>query len=103
MENGNNCKGGGLYSWITAVMGWLICAAFCLFLTIKLEAYPNAYDTFFPAVLLILFCNILIFLFVSTRWGQQTKKLFGSVVRVCAGEAIILGGLYILGKYFIGS
>lgn len=89
----------GLAAWFICVAGWLICAGLCLWLTIELEAYPYAYDMFFPAVLLILFCNILVFLFIATRWAMDFRKLSGSVIRVCVGEAIILAGMYALGKY----
>lgn len=89
----------GFMAWLFCVAGWLICAGLCLWLTISLEAYPYAYEMLFPAVLLILFCNILVFLFIATRWAQDIRRLAGSVVRVCAGEAIILAGMYAIGMY----
>lgn len=89
----------GLVAWLVCVAGWLLCAALCLGLTILLEAYPYAYDLFFPAILLILFCNILLFLFIAARWGLILSKLCGAVLRLCAGEAIILAGMYVLGRY----
>lgn len=85
--------------WLISVAGWLACAGLCLWLTLELEAYPYAYDMFFPAVLLILFCNILVFLFIVSRWGQDLGRLAGSVARVCLAEAIILAGMYGLGRY----
>lgn len=96
-------SGNGLLSWSISVLGWLICAALCLLLTLELEAWPYAYDMIFPAILLILFCNILVFLFISSRWAKDIKRLAGSVARVCLGEAIILGGLFLIGKYCIGG
>ena len=93
----------GWLSWAVAVAGWLICAAMCLWLTIALEAWPYAYEVFFPAILLILFCNILVFLFVSTRWANQTARLFGSVARVCIGEGLLLGIIYAAGRFGIGA
>ncbi len=96
-------KGRGWLGWLAAVCGWLVCAMFCLLLTIELEAYPYAYDMIFPAVLLILFCNILVFLFISTRWATQTGKLASSVLRVRLGEGLLLAGLYVLGRYAIGA
>lgn len=93
----------GFAAYAAAVAGWLICAAFCLWLTVELEAWPAAYDMFFPAVLLILFGNIFVFLFISSRWARQTSRLFSSVFRVCLGEAFLLAGMYILGRYFLGG
>ncbi len=89
----------GFVAWVVCVAGWLICAGLCLWLTIALEAYPYAYEMFFPAVLLILFCNILVYLFVATHWANDIRRLLGSVIRVCIGEAIILAGMYALGRY----
>lgn len=94
-------KSAGFLAWAVSVAGWLICAALCLWLTIALEAYPAAYDTFFPAIILILFCNILVFLFITTRWVGNLRRLAGSVLRVCLGEAIILGGMFCMGKYLL--
>ena len=96
-------KATGWLSWAVAVAGWLICAGLCLWLTIALEAWPYAYEVFFPAILLILFCNILVFLFVATRWGSQTRRLFGAVVRVCVGEGLLLLLMYAAGRYGIGA
>ncbi|MBD5626622.1 MAG: hypothetical protein HDQ90_03900 [Desulfovibrio sp.] len=93
----------GWLSWVVAVAGWLICAGFCLWLTIALEAWPYAYEVFFPAILLILFCNILVFLFVATRWASQTRRLFGAVARVCVGEGLLLLLMYAAGRYGIGG
>lgn len=93
----------GWLSWVVSVAGWLICAGLCLWLTIALEAWPYAYEVFFPAVLLILFCNILVFLFVATRWGARTERLFGAVARVCAGEGLLLLLMYAAGRYGIGA
>lgn len=98
-----NSTGKNLLAWAIAVAGWLLCASFCLILTIGLEPYPYAYDMFFPAVLLILFCNILVFLFVSTRWGNSARQLFLAVARVCTGEGLLLCMFYVLGRYAIGS
>ena len=96
-------KATGWLSWAVAVAGWLICAVLCLWLTIALEAWPYAYEVFFPAIVLILFCNILVFLFVATRWGSQTRRLFGAVVRVCVGEGLLLLLMYAAGRYGIGA
>lgn len=94
---------GGWLSWTVSVLGWLVCAGLCLWLTIALEAWPYAYEVFFPAVLLILFCNILVFLFVTTRWGSHTRRLFGAVVRICIGEGLLLLLMYAAGRYGIGA
>lgn len=96
-------QGNGLLAWLVCVLGWVLCAAMCLALTIELENWPQAYDMLFPAILLILFCNILVFLFVASRWGRGKKSLFGSVARVCIGEGLLLGGLYLLGRFAIGG
>lgn len=89
----------GLAAWLVCVAGWLICAGLCLWAAVALEIYPFAYNMFFPAILLVLFCNIFLFLFVAVRWAQDIKRLLNSVLRICAGEAILLGGMYALGKY----
>ena len=88
-------------AWAVSVVGWLTCAALCLWLTIALEPYPAAYETFFPAVLLILFCNILVFIFVTGRWAADLRRLTASVLRVCIGEGIILAGMFCMGKYLL--
>lgn len=93
----------GFWAWLVCVAGWLLCAGLCLWLTIALEAYPYAYDLFFPAILLILFCNILLFLFIATRWAKSLEKLCGAVLRLCAGEAILLAGMYGLGRFLTGQ
>lgn len=103
MDKEEEKSGNGFLSWGISVLGWLICAGLCLWLTLELEAWPYAYDMIFPAILLILFCNILVFLFISYRWARDLKRLAGSVARVCVGEAIILGGLFLMGKYLIGG
>ncbi|MBD5553069.1 MAG: hypothetical protein HDQ44_01895 [Desulfovibrio sp.] len=92
-------KGAGLAAWLISVCGWLLCAGMCLTLTIALEVYPYAYEVFFPAILLILFCNILVFLFIVSRWGPALSRLWRAVARVCVGEAIILAGMYGLGRF----
>ena len=55
------------------------------------------------AIVLILFCNILVFLFVATRWASQTRRLFGAVARVCVGEGLLLLLMYAAGRYCIGA
>lgn len=91
------------FSWLLCVGGWLCCAFLCLWLMVELEAWPAAYDMFFWAIILILFCNIFLFLFVSTRWGKAVKNLFFAVSRICVGEGLILGIFYLLGRFAIGS
>lgn len=89
-------------NWLIATCGWLVCAAICLWLTILLEEFPKAYDILFPAVLVMLFGNIFVFLFIASRWGNRTPMLINAVSRVCAGELLLLGGLYCLGRFAIG-
>ena len=96
-------KATGWLSWAVAVAGWLICAGLCLWLTIALEAWPYAYEVFFPAILLILFCNSLVVLFVATRGASETRRLFGAVARVCVGEGLLLLLMYAAGRYGIGA
>lgn len=84
---------------MACIAGWLACAGMCLWLTLELEAYPYAYDMFFPVILLILFCNIFLFLFIAARWAAQASRLYGSVARLCAAEAIILAGMYGAGRW----
>lgn len=96
-------SGRSLLAWLICVGGWLLCAAMCLALTIELEKWPLAYDMLFPAVLLILFCNILVFLFVASRFGNAAKLLFAAVGRICIGEGLLLAGFYLLGRYAIGG
>lgn len=100
-DMGSGSGRAGFAAWAVSVAGWLVCAAMCLWLTIALEVYPAAYDIFFPAILLILFSNILVFLFVTTRWAANLRRLAGSVVRVCVGEGIILAGMFGMGKYLM--
>lgn len=94
-------KAPGFMAWLYCLAGWLICAGLCLWFTVEMEAYPAAYDMFFPAVLLILFCNILLFLFVAVRWAQSLGKLGCAIARICLGEGLFLAGMYLLGRFFI--
>lgn len=94
-EAGRNWLG-----WLFSVGGWLVCAGMCLETTILLEAWPAGYDALFPAILLIIFCNVFVFLFIAARWGSRLKTLAAAVVRVCAGEGLFLAGIYALGRYF---
>lgn len=87
------------YAIVTA--GWLACAVLCLALYIKLEAFPKAYEVFFPAILLMLFGNIFIFLFIASRWSKDTKRLASSVLSLCAGEALFIAGIYCLSAFVI--
>lgn len=95
--------GAGWLSWAVSVAGWLVCAALCLWLTIELEAWPQAYEVLFPAIVLVLFCNIFLFLFVATRWARQTARLFGAVTRLCVGEGLLLLLLYAAGRWGMGA
>lgn len=97
----SDLRGAGFLAWALSVAGWLICAAFCLWAMVSLEAYPNAYDMFFYAIILILFCNIFLFLFVTARWGKDIKRLAGSIGRVVLGEAALLYGMFAIGKYLM--
>lgn len=85
--------------WFILVAGWLTCAAFCLLCSIGLEPYPFAYETFFPAIVILLFCNIFVFFFISSRWRGQLKRIAGSTVRIVIGEGLLLAGIFLLGKY----
>lgn len=85
--------------WLAIVAGWLVCAAFCLALTIGLEAYPAAYDTFYPVAILFLFGNVFLFMFIGSRWAGHPGRLYASVARLCIGEGILLAGLYLLGRF----
>lgn len=101
MENGKNTdtKKRSWLEWLAMVLGWLFCAGCCLALTIALEPYAQAYDTFLPAVILLLFCNIFVFLFVGSRWAAQPARLYGSVARICLGELLLLAGMFAVGRY----
>ncbi|MDE5832556.1 MAG: hypothetical protein K2H64_06165 [Desulfovibrio sp.] len=90
-------------AWLSVVCGWLACAFCCLVLTVELEVYPQAYATLFPAILIILFGNIFVFLFIVNRWGSSSRALLSAVIRVCAGEALLLAGLYCLGRFGFGG
>lgn len=89
--------------WLVSLLAWLCCATLCLILTVEIEIYPVAYSTLFPAILLILFGNIFIFLFIANRWGFDTKRLIASSLRVCVGEALLLAGLYALARFGFGA
>lgn len=89
--------------WLISVLGWLVCASFCLLLTINLESWPDAYDILFPAVLLMLFGNIFVFLFLASRYGTQPARLGAAVARLCLGEGLLLAGLYVLGRFAIAA
>lgn len=90
-------------SWLFCVGGWLCCAFMCLWLMIELEAWPKAYDMFFWVIILILFCNIFLFLFISSRAGRTAKQLFYAVLKLCAGEGLVLLVLYLLGRFAINA
>ncbi len=91
-------KAGGWLSWFCAVFGWLFCAFECLWLWIELEAWPAAYEVFFPAILLILFCNVLVFIFIGARFGARSMRVGLAVMRVCLGEGLLLGLIYLCAR-----
>lgn len=93
----------GWLVWFGAVTGWLACAGLCLLASIGLEPWPYAYDMLFPVILLLLFGNVFVFLFIVTRWGAQPGRFFGSVGRVFLGEGLLLAGLYALGRFAIAT
>lgn len=103
LREGAPIEGTGFLGWLICVCGWLICAFLCLWLMISLEAWPSAYDMFFWAAILVLFCNILVFLFISARYGAQTRQLSGAVLRVCVGEGLLLLICYLIGRFAIGQ
>ncbi|MBD5608012.1 MAG: hypothetical protein HDQ93_04080 [Desulfovibrio sp.] len=96
-------KNNNWLAWLCVVCGWLLCAFLCLGLTVELEAYPVAYDTLFPAILVILFGNIFVFIFLVNRWGASLRALMGATIRLCVGEALILACLYCLGRFAFGG
>lgn len=87
-------------SWAASVAGWLVCAALCLLLAIDLEN-RSAYEIFYPVVILLLFANVFLFLFVAMRWGALPRRLFDSIARICIGEGLLLLMMDILGRYVI--
>lgn len=100
MSEQEKAQGGRTWSeWFAIVAGWLACAASCLYLSLLLEPYPAAYDTFFPLIILLLFGNVFIFFFIASRWNKKPKRLYLSVLRVFVGEAIFLAGIFFLGRY----
>lgn len=99
MEDSSKKIRRGWKEWFAIVAGWLACAALCLGLTISLEAYPAGYDTFYPLAILILFGNVFLFMFIGSRWAGQPVMLYASVARLCVGEALLLGGFYLLGRF----
>ena len=64
---------------IIAVCGWLVCAAMCLWLTISLEGYPRAYSLAYPAAMAVLFSNIFVFIFTSSRCAGDVRRLLPAV------------------------
>ncbi|MFR7887506.1 MAG: hypothetical protein ACLU4B_03385 [Bilophila wadsworthia] len=76
------------------------CAAMS-FLTVSLEGRPRAYNFVLPAVIAILFSNIVVFLFMSSRFGEHAGILFRAVSRVCMAEGVLLL-LLMQGQIFIG-
>lgn len=91
----------GWREWFAIVCGWLVCAAMCLGLTIGLEPWPAAYDTFYPVAILLLFGNVFLFLFIGSRWAANPVRLYGSVARLCVGEGLLLAGSYVLGRFIM--
>lgn len=89
-------------AWAGALAGWIVCAFFCLLLTVGLEPWPEAYDTLFPAAMLVLFGNILAFIVIGIRHGASTSRLLGWVLAFCVAEGLLLFLLYLAGRYAIG-
>ncbi|MDO5483638.1 MAG: hypothetical protein Q4F27_01895 [Desulfovibrionaceae bacterium] len=98
MKTRQLCLGSAL-----AIIGWFVCAAFCLLLTIRLEAWPQAYDMALPAVLGVLFGNLAVFVFVPLRMKDKPGLLFRAVVRICLVEGLLLLALYFAAKYIAGA
>lgn len=99
VTDGNTPGKRGWSEWLAIVFGWLVCAALCLALSVLLESFPAAYDTFLPAIILLLFANIFVFMFIGSRWAGQPVRLYGSVLRICIGEGLLLAGLYVLARF----
>lgn len=95
-------RGGGWLAWLIVVLAWLVCAAFCLALTVALEPWPGAYDTLYPVAIVVLFANIFVFWFILNRWSGDPRRLTGSAVRVCLGEGLFLALIYCLGRFALG-
>ena len=76
-------------SWLLCVGGWLCCAFMCLWLMVELESWPNAYDMFFWAIILILL-QYLSFSFRFIAGRQNGKTAFYAVLRLCVGEGLVL-------------
>lgn len=94
-------------SWVgcmlTAVSGWLLCAAMCLWLTVSLEGYPEAYGYALPVALVVLFGNIFAYIFVSVRCASRLQCLLPRVVGICLGEGALLLLVYLWGKYGVAA
>lgn len=93
----------GWVAWACMLLGWLLCAAFCLLLTTGLEAWPAAYDTIFPAAILLLFGNVLLFVFLGLRHGRSSWALMRAVLALCVAEGLLIWLLYLTGRHIIGA
>ena len=88
---------------VIAVCGWLVCAAMCLWLTISLEGYPKAYSLAYPAAMAVLFSNIFVFIFTSSRCAGDVRRLLPAVIRVCFGEGTMLLLVWLWGRYWLSA
>lgn len=92
----------GWLSWLMVVTGWLVCAAMAGALSIALEAKPDAYELFLPALVGILFLNFPIYFFVGNSLLHFPQRLARAVALVCLSEVVIFGLMFLLGWYAVG-
>lgn len=82
--------------YLTAVAGWLACAFMGLGLMVALEARPEAWQTALYLVLFVLFANIVVFLFVTSRYSGEFLRHALAVLAVCIVEAVFFACMYYL-------
>lgn len=89
-------KGPWLLRYLTAVAGWLACAFMGLALMVGLEARPEDWQSALYLVLLVLFANIVVFLFVTSRYSNSFSRHALAVLVVCIAEAVFFACMYYL-------
>ena len=89
---------GSFIKIILILSGWLICQSMCLYVTINLEVFEQAYERLNPIIIGIMFINMALFYIIFSRYNDKGKNFIIAILSACLSESILLYLLYFIGK-----